>query len=113
MDYPLLHTEEALARFGGNSMVLKTLLKKFPGMATPLMDELSTLIQAHDYTKAEHVAHTLKGTAGNLSLSAFFHVATELDLELKANTYNEDTYARFIQIFHDTLVFVNEYIASQ
>lgn len=110
MEYPLLNTDEALARFGGNAMILKTLLKKFPGMANPLMEQLTTQVTSADYESAEHTVHTIKGTAGNLSLTALFHIASDFDAELKRGECKEDTYSKFVSIFDETLSHVNDYI---
>jgi len=76
---------QGLERFLGNEGLYTSFLKKFlnDGSAAAFKEDLA----AGDLEKAEKDVHTLKGTAGNLSLTRLFQAA---DATVKALRAGED-----------------------
>jgi len=105
--------EEALTRFGGNEAIFKTLLKKFAD--NPYFHELELALSkdSPDLVKAEQAAHTLKGVAGNLSLSALFEAATALNKDLKEQVDYLENYTNLKDIYALTMEKVVSYIAGE
>ena len=103
----IINVDEALSRFGGNDSIYKMLLKKF--LVNPYYDELNTAITGGDMIAAQHAAHTLKGTAGNLSLSALFESATQLDIRLKESADYTLEYNKLGEIYQQTMAEIANY----
>jgi HPt (histidine-containing phosphotransfer) domain-containing protein len=76
------------------------------------LDELTNLIQAHDYEKAQIAAHTIKGVAGNLSLTALYEHAIALEAQIKSNTVNSDAVEKLKTCFNETLKAIEGVLAS-
>ncbi len=70
---PGIDTQKGLHHTGGNTRLYKKLLDEFIRHNKTDGQTLKRLIEANQYDKARHLAHTLKGIAGNLG-------ATELQL---------------------------------
>lgn len=62
--------EEGVSRFSGHESLYRKYLVKFP--EDPTFPELQDAMSRGDYDLAFRCAHTLKGSAGNLSLTALF-----------------------------------------
>lgn len=79
--------EQGLERFLGNEGLYLSFLKKFlnDGSAQAFQEAMT----ADDLKKAEKDVHTLKGTAGNLSLTKLFQVADETVKALRAGQSKE------------------------
>jgi HPt (histidine-containing phosphotransfer) domain-containing protein len=103
-----INIEEALLRLGGNAQIFKSLLKKF--ISNPYYTDLCLNMNAGNLTEAKHNAHTIKGTAGNLGLTALYHSATLLDDTLKEGDDSEDAFESFKTIYRDTIEAINNYI---
>ena len=73
---------DALSRFLGNEVLLIKFLRRFP--QDPNMDNLRCAMAAGEVTAAFKAAHTLKGVAGNLSMTALFHCVSPLVEDLRA-----------------------------
>ena len=69
-------TNEAMARFMGNSVLYERMLKKFPKAVedSPVL----TYAQSEDYETAASNAHALKGVTGNLSLTPLYDNYTRI-----------------------------------
>lgn len=63
-----IDVDDALARFMGNEALLERMLTKFAGDAN--YARLQAAVEQQDAQAALQASHTLKGLAGNLSLSA-------------------------------------------
>ena len=110
-DY-IICKEEALTRFGGNEAILKTLLKKFT--ENPYFHELeiALAIDSPNLTQAEQAAHTLKGVAGNLSLSALYDATTALNKDLKEQVDYLANYNKVKEIYAITMAEISHYITN-
>ena len=81
--------DEGVHRFAGKPEIYeKYLLKFFEGS---LMDDLSDELKNNDFDKAFQTAHSLKGTAGNVSLNRFYSKICEL-VEMLRGENVKDTY---------------------
>jgi two-component system, sensor histidine kinase and response regulator len=78
----LLDLDEALARVAGNRPLLFKLLRGFGADAGTWMDELRATWERGEVTAAQCLAHTLKGSAGMLSLKGVFAAARDLEAAL-------------------------------
>lgn len=87
-EIPVLDYEQGLGRFLGNDNLYKSFLKRFlqDGSEAAFQEAL----RAGDREKAEKEVHTLKGTAGNLSLMRLFHAADEMVQALRAGRSGEE-----------------------
>lgn len=68
--------EGALSRFMGNEALLARFLKKF--LDDPNFLNLQSALEQGETEKAFQAAHTLKGVAGNLSLSGLYEQAAKI-----------------------------------
>lgn len=71
-----INYEGALARFMGNEALLTRFLKKF--LDDPNFLDLQGAIDRGDAEGAFRAAHTLKGVAGNLSLTELYNKASAI-----------------------------------
>ncbi len=88
---------EGVARFGGNKeKYISTLLKFAKGLnENPLMPfEKAILEENFDTTK--RLVHTLKGSAGNLSISTIYKSALEFEKTLIENNPDKELYLELI-----------------
>ena len=106
----LINIEEALLRLGGNEQIFKTLLNKFTNNL--YYEELCANMEKNNLTEAKNNAHTIKGTAGNLGLSALFETATALDTALKQGDDVRPLFEEFQTIYKDTMAEIKSYISS-
>lgn len=73
--------DDALDRFGGNVALFKRLALKYP--ADTHYTSLVAALAADDFEEAYAQAHSLKGVAGNLSLTALYHAAAHVSDALR------------------------------
>ena len=105
----LINIDEALLRLGGNEQIFKTLLNKFANQS--YYEELCANIENNHLTEAKLNAHTIKGTAGNLGLTALYESATALDSALKQGDDVGALFEEFQTIYEDTVAEIESYIA--
>ncbi len=74
--------EGTLRRFGGSQMMLERFLKKFP--QDPTFGKLEEAAEQGDLPGIETAAHTLKGIAGNLGLTALYEGCSSLVAAVRA-----------------------------
>ncbi|MFA5903111.1 MAG: response regulator [Desulfobacula sp.] len=70
---------EALHRLRGDMPLFKKILKQFGKKWTGLPKELNETLSAGDLPRLRHLAHTLKGTAGNISAKRLQAAAGQLE----------------------------------
>jgi len=97
----LINTEEGLLRLGGNAQVYKALLIKFTH--NDYYENLCQHLANNNFVEAKTNAHTIKGTAGNLSLTALYQVATALDSALKEEDEVQPIFEEFKTIYEATI----------
>ena len=106
----LINREDGLLRLGGNEQIFKTLLRRF--VDTPYYEELCVHIANNNLIDAKRGAHAIKGTAGNLGLTALFEIATSLDSALKAGDDFQLIFEDFKIIYEDTVIEIENYITE-
>lgn len=77
--------DEGIKRVAGNKALFEKLLHR---IADGLPNDLATIeqsITSGDMDSLSHVAHTLKGSAGNLSIVAIYEQSIELEAAAKEN----------------------------
>ena len=77
--------DEGIRRVAGNKALFEKLLHR---IADGLPNDLAAIeqgIASGDMEKVSHAAHTLKGSAGNLSIVAIYEQAIALEDAAKAN----------------------------
>lgn len=84
---------EGLQRCMNNEQLYLTLVNRFLDQNT--FPDLKAAILAHDLEKAFHIAHSLKGVIGNLSLSPLYDVIYQMTELLRNRT--ETDYSNYIQ----------------
>jgi HPt (histidine-containing phosphotransfer) domain-containing protein len=70
-------------RFDGNMELFEQMIRLF--MKDKTMDSLRQHVNDKEYEKAFHDAHTLKGVAGNLGLTALHMEASAMTEKLRVN----------------------------
>ena len=78
-DIPGLDTAEALRRMAGNETLYLKLLRQFLDTQPQNFQDMAAAIAQRDWLLAERLAHTLKGTAGNLGLNTLTQPAAALE----------------------------------
>lgn len=87
------NVDEGLQRCVNNEQLYLTLVNRFLDQNT--FPDLKAAIQANDLEKAFHIAHSLKGVIGNLSLSPLYDVIYQMTELLRNRTEME--YSDYIQ----------------
>ena len=82
-----VNVDEGLERMMGNSSLYERMLVKFVKVMNDL--EVSPDFDNNDYSDVAELAHTIKGTAGNLSLTPIFKAYSEIMDLLRANKPEE------------------------
>lgn len=77
-----IDTEGALHRFSGNINLYKRFLLKFSDDDT--FEKVKNALAIEDWDAMLSAAHTLKGVAGNLGLSAIYQASSEIVTSLRA-----------------------------
>lgn len=78
-----LDVRSGLSRVMGRSTLYLSLLRKFPANQGDTVAQIRQAIDAGDWTKAERMAHTLKGVAGTIGANALQALADDVDQKLK------------------------------
>ena len=78
---PGLDTQEGLARVGGNRVLYVKLLRELLDLE-PVPQQIAAALAGGDLDRAERLAHTIKGVAGNLGAGAVYESAGRLELAL-------------------------------
>lgn len=82
MTYPVFNEAEAMARVGDKNLLLE-LLNDFSQVPELDWDRYDSCLAEQDTKTLEMISHSIKGMAGNLSLTAIYHAATALNDDLR------------------------------
>ncbi|MDR1325889.1 MAG: Hpt domain-containing protein [Treponema sp.] len=109
--------EDGLKRVMNNKKLYAHLLSKFKSNTD--LQTLTAAVAAGDYEKAEIEAHTIKGIAGNLSLTELFKQSQELDMKFKTKLKKPDemaitleTIEPLLTCFEQTLISIDKVLAD-
>ena len=84
-------TADGLRRVAGNARLYRSLLAQFADQRAAVVAEMQTALDLADYATAERLAHTVKGSAGNLGVRSLSEMAD--DLEPAARSRDHDSVA--------------------
>lgn len=90
-DLPGINVEGALARVGGNQKLLHKLLLRF--RADRNFEAVKTHWGEGEHEAASRCAHSLKGMAANIGITAVIEPAATVESELHDGVWNEVSYA--------------------
>ena len=100
-DVVYINIEEGLKRVMNNTKLFSRLLSKFKNET--VLNEIDTAFSQGDLETAKNATHTLKGLAANLSLIELFNQVLELELQLKAGSFNADQMALVKDVYTQTI----------
>ena len=79
-----INFDEGVKRVVNNTKLYIKILGKF--LEDTSINELEAAFSENNMVRAQTAAHTLKGLAGNLSLTELYNQCLELENQIKANT---------------------------
>ncbi|MDR0473818.1 MAG: Hpt domain-containing protein [Treponema sp.] len=109
-DFIYINEEEGLKRLMNNSKLYAKLLAKFK--ADVNLDNLIAFANNQDWEKAQAAAHTIKGTAGNLSLTELFNQSLNVETQIKGKSLDPKSLENLKKCFSETLICIEEVIAK-
>jgi HPt (histidine-containing phosphotransfer) domain-containing protein len=77
---------EGLKRVGGNKRLYRDLLRQFAAKQADAAAQITTALDSNDLAVAERIAHTVKGVAANLGITAVSAAAAELEKTIRHGT---------------------------
>jgi len=91
---PIIVWDKAAAfnRVRDNEKLLNMLIDTFKEDMPERIAELNQAIKAGDFQQIHHIAHSIKGIAGNLSGLTLHHQSNQLELDAKAKKTNKLSY---------------------
>jgi CheY-like chemotaxis protein len=72
-----------LERMAGNKRLYRDLLSQFAAKQESVGHRITEALEKGDRHQAEHLAHSLKGAAGNLGINQIFHSAENLEKAIR------------------------------
>jgi PAS domain S-box-containing protein len=85
-ELPGIDTADGLQRVGGNKTAYRKLLLKFAHNNANAVADIRAALQQGDQARAERLAHTLKGVAGNIGATALHKAALAAEAGIKAHS---------------------------
>ena len=92
--YPGINVETALERIACPLALFESILMEFHELQSGIVNEISDLLAANDLAQARVLAHTLKGSALNLSAE---HLG-QLSLDMEQACFQEDMESALSQL---------------
>ncbi len=74
---------EGLARAAGNSRLYRDLLIRFANDYVDVGAQMAAAFESGDPKQAEHIVHTVKGVAGNMSISKIYSSADKMERAIR------------------------------
>ncbi|MDR3342347.1 MAG: Hpt domain-containing protein [Treponema sp.] len=100
---------EGLQRVMNNMKLYVKLLKKFKTDMN--LNELITMVRVEDYENAQIQAHTIKGTAANLSLIELFKQTRALEEQIQNKAIEDEALETLQACYHETIRSIDTFIA--
>ncbi len=79
LSIPGIDTVNGLRRIAGNARLYRALLRQFADDQVNFPQQIRSVLDQGEYTAAERLAHTIKGSAGNLGATALSELADNLE----------------------------------
>jgi HPt (histidine-containing phosphotransfer) domain-containing protein len=86
---PGVNFKEGLERVAGNFETYLRLLREFPASQKSEIETIEQALAKKDFQTAKTCIHTIKGLAGNLSLTDVYQASVPLEMALIASEWNE------------------------
>jgi HPt (histidine-containing phosphotransfer) domain-containing protein len=102
--------EDGLKRVMNNKAFFIKMLGKFKN--DPNYKNMEDALAANDYEKAQVAIHTLKGLAGNLSLTELFKQSRETETQIKAKSVTPEQLGVLKDVYTQTLAEVEKVITE-
>ena len=109
-DVVYINAEEGIKRVVNNGKLYAKLLTKFKTDTN--LNDLAAFVEAQDWEKARAAAHTIKGIAGNLSLTELYKQSLDLETQIKGQSLQPDSLENLKTCFTETLCAVEKVIAQ-
>jgi HPt (histidine-containing phosphotransfer) domain-containing protein len=109
-DVIYVDVEEGSKRVMNNTKLYVRLLTKFKDDHN--LKDLEAALAAGEMEKAQAFAHTIKGLAGNLSLTELFKQSLELETQIKAKNVNPEQLALVKSVYAQTLTEADKVISQ-
>lgn len=102
--------EEGLQRFAGKAQLYEKYIGKY--LDDPTFQQLETSLENADYDTAFRLAHTMKGTVGNLSFDNFYQMIVPLVEVLRNKEYDKinDYYPQIKEEYHKIISVIKSQI---
>ncbi|MCL2138244.1 MAG: Hpt domain-containing protein [Treponema sp.] len=97
-------------RVGNNTKFFIKMLTKFRNETT--LDKMEEALAAENFEEAKAVAHTIKGVAGNLSLSELADECLKIETQIKANAVDSGQLAVLKTVFDATIAEIDKVLAE-
>ena len=81
---PGIDTVDGLRRIAGNTRLYRALLRQFADYQVNFATQIKTLLGQREYSEAERLAHSIKGSAGNLGATVLSALADDLEKTVRA-----------------------------
>ena len=78
-DYSVLNHEEMAKAIGLKAKHIPILVGSFIEESTPILEKLAKAIEAKEYQEIQSLAHSIKGSAGNLRFAELSEMAKEME----------------------------------
>lgn len=82
--YSNISAEEMAAKIGLNVKHIPILVQSFTQESKTLLEQLEIAINEKNYSEVRNVAHSIKGSSGNLKFNEMYELAKELEHSAKA-----------------------------
>ncbi|MDR2052072.1 MAG: Hpt domain-containing protein [Treponema sp.] len=109
-DRVYVNEAEGIKRVMNNAKLYVKLLTKFRNENN--LDDLNSCLGAGDLEKAQAAAHTIKGIAANLSLTALFQQLQEVETRIKNKAVDQEALDSLNATFAETLTEVDKVLAK-
>jgi HPt (histidine-containing phosphotransfer) domain-containing protein len=101
---------DGVKRVMNNAKLYVKLLTKFRNENN--LNDLNALLGSGDLEKAQGAAHTIKGIAANLSLTALFQQTLEVETQIKGKAVDQGAVDSLNAVFTETLAAVDKVLAK-
>jgi HPt (histidine-containing phosphotransfer) domain-containing protein len=109
-DLVYVDVEEGKKRVMNNAKLYVKLLNKFKDETK--IEPIFAALEGGDYTKAQELAHTIKGVSANLSLKEFYARVLELETQIKGGSVEAGALEAVKTCFAETLGEIEKVIAE-
>ncbi len=92
-----INVQTALKRVAGNIPLYCRILRSFAAVNRDMITKIKNELSGQAFANAEHLVHTLKGSAGNVGAEGVYELATALDNELKTANPKLSEVSKFLE----------------